>query len=55
MDANVFQLENLQSSATDGWKLSLTALIILSIKVEWRKGEVEGLGRDVVCGVFLPP
>lgn len=38
-DANVFQLENLQSSATAGWKLSLTALITLSIKIEWRSGK----------------
>lgn len=34
MDANVFQLQNLLSSATDGRKLSLAALIILSMKME---------------------
>lgn len=44
MEANVFQLQNLLSSATDGRKLNWAALIILSMKMQWSNGEVEGLG-----------
>lgn len=50
MDVNVCQLENGQSSATDGWELGVTALIILSVKAGWRNGEVEGLARGTGKG-----